>query len=60
MTSVTVKTKPQTVLPEGVEITRCKKSRRGRKLKIDAQHKPHKHRMSWDAAEAFAAQEEKA
>jgi hypothetical protein len=46
-----------TELPEGFEITLCKKSRRGsraRNCKISAQHKSHKHRVSWEAAEAFA------
>ena len=43
------------VIPDDVEITVCKPSRRGKKgLSITAQHKPHKHRVSWEAAEAQA------
>jgi hypothetical protein len=48
---------PNTEIPEGVEVTRCKSSRRGKRargLNLTAQHKPHKHRVSWEAAEAQA------
>lgn len=48
---------PSLVIPEGVEVTVCKPSRRGKKargMSITAQHKPHKHRVSWEAAEAQA------
>ena len=44
-------------IPEDVEITVCKPSRRGtraRGMSLTAQHKPHKHRVSWEAAEAQA------
>jgi hypothetical protein len=63
----TCQPKPQIEIPEDVEITRCKPSRRGRRSRdlnmtggCSARHKPHKHRVSWEAAEAFAAGIEKA